>query len=189
MVEKNVCVYNPLKRNKHVLKDIINNLKKKSLDKKCKHGKHLSKDCIQCKSSDKKCKHGKLLDKKCLICKPISKNLLLVYKYSIKKDKNIRFNILLKAIKKETYTNVLKNLKDLKKNNLKNAKIDAKINAKIDAKIDAKKYDYDINRLKKWKKENSTHILHGGNKQKIDIIDKLINEILNIEKELKNNYK
>jgi len=89
----------------------------------------------------------------------------------------------LKAIKKEKYTNVLKNLRNLKKNNLKNGK--------NNGKNDSKKYDYDINRLKKWKKGNSTYTLHGGNTQKMDIIDKLIKEILNIEKKLKvkNNHK
>jgi hypothetical protein len=70
---------------------------------------------------------------------------------------------------------------------------------KNDSKNDSKKYDYDINRIKKWKKKDSSHILHGGNiqkgninrenKQKMDIIDKLIKEILNIEKKLKNNNK
>ena len=216
MVVKNICVYNPLKSKKFSMQNRINNLKKKPLGKKplgkkCKHGKSLDKKCIQCKLSDKDCIHGKSLDKKCIECKLLhkkckhgkslnkkciqcksfleskslikSKNLLLKYKYSIKKDKNIRFNILLKAIKKETYANVLKNLKDLKKNNLKNSK--------NNCKNDSKKYDYDINKIKKLKKGNSTHILHGGNKQKMDIINKLIKDILNIEKKLKvkNNHK
>jgi len=54
MVVKNVCVYNPLKRNVYTMKNRINNLKKKPLDKKCKHGKLLNKQCIQCNPSDKK---------------------------------------------------------------------------------------------------------------------------------------
>ncbi len=171
----NTCVYNPKKHS---------NIIKKSLNKD-KHKHTHNKQCYEkgsnCKKYNSIKKQNKNQNKKQVIIKLDDKDYLKKFGYSTKLGKERRHKVLLKAVEKYGYASVVKRLVALR------------TLTKNTQPIKSNKYNNDIIGLQKWKK----HMMKGGSKNKKNItkqnitkqnitkINKLIKNILTIEKNKK----
>lgn len=147
----NKCAYNPKKNHtKHK-----NNIIKKSI-KKNNIKKSIKKD-----------------DNKRKVIKLENKNYLIKFGYSTKLSKNDRHKILLVAVSKYGYSNVIHRLVALR------------TLTKNTQPKKSKKYNNDIIELQKWKKYME-HIMKGGSSNNMNKnLNNIIKNILNIEKKLK----
>ena len=171
----NTCVYNP---KKHLNKN------KKSLHK---HNKKCYTKGNNCKKYENKTHKNKKQDNttkqynkpKKVIIKLDDKDYLKKFGYSTKLGKEDRHKVLLKAVAKYGYSSVVKRLVALR------------TLTKNTQPIKSNKYNNDIIGLQKWKKYME-HMMKGGNitknisKENLSKINKLIKNILEIEKKIKN---
>ena len=138
------------------------NIIKKSLDK---HNKKCYTKGNNCKKQDNKTKK--------VIIKLDDKDYLKKFGYSTKLAKEQRHKVLLKAVAQYGYSSVLKRLVALR------------TLTKNTQPIKSNKYNNDIIGLQKWKK-NMEHMMKGGSINKnLSKINKLIKNILEIEKKVK----
>ena len=107
-----------------------------------------------------------------VIIKLDDKDYLKKFGYSTKLGKDDRHKVLLKAVVKYGYSSVVKRLVDLR------------ILTKNTQPIKSNKYNNDIIGLQKWKKYME-HMMKGGSNKKLTKINKLIKNILEIEKKSK----
>ena len=154
----NTCVYNPKKRA---------NIIKKSLHKHNKQCYTKGNNCIKNHNTTKYNKSKKV------IIKLDDKDYLKKFGYSTKLGKEDRHKVLLKAVEKYGYSSVIKRLVALR------------TLTKNTQPIKSNKYNNDIIGLQKWKK-NMEHMMKGGSINKnLSKINKLIKNILEIEKKVK----
>ena len=153
----NTCVYNP---KKHLNKN------KKSLHK---HNKKCYTKGNNCKKQDNSKKDNKT---KKVIIKLDDKDYLKKFGYSTKLGKDDRHKVLLKAVTKYGYSSVVKRLVALR------------TLTKNTQPIKSNKYNNDIIGLQKWKKYME-HMMKGGSNKNLIKINKLIKNILEIEKKSK----
>ena len=139
------------------------NIIKKSLHKHNKKCYTKGNDCI--KRNNKK-----------VIIKLDDKDYLTKFGYSTKLAKEERHKILLKAVEKYGYSSVIKRLVALR------------TLTKNTQPIKSNKYNNDIIGLQKWKKYMQ-RMMKGGSKNNLTKINKLIKNILEIEKKNKNKKK
>jgi hypothetical protein len=160
----NKCVYNPKKHHDDQQKH-INSIKKSSV--KNSRRKSLMKENIKKSSIKNSSKKSLMKDnsKKQLI-KLENKDYLIKFGYSTKLSKNNRHKILLMAVSEYGYSSVIHRLVALR------------TLTKNTQPKKSSKYNNDIIELQKWKKYME-HI--GGNSN----INKIIKNILNIEKKIK----
>lgn len=144
----NKCAYNPKKNHKKHHNNIVKkSIKKNNIKKSIK------------KTSNKK-----------KVIKLENKDYLIKFGYSTKLSKKDRHKILLIAVSKYGYSNVIHRLVALR------------TLTKNTQPKKSKKYNNDIIELQKWKKYME-HIMKGGSSNKN--LNNIIKNILNIEKKLK----
>ena len=153
----NTCVYNPKKRL---------NIIKKSLHKNNKKCYIKGNNCEKHKNKKENNKTKKV------IIKLDDKDYLKKFGYSTKLGKKERHKVLLKAVAQYGYSSVLKRLVALR------------TLTKNTQPIKSNKYNNDIIGLQKWKKYME-HMMKGGSKKNLTNINKLIKNILEIEKKVK----
>jgi hypothetical protein len=141
--------------------------------KKClnKNKKSLHKNNKKCYTKGNNCEKQDNKTKKVII-KLDDKDYLKKFGYSTKLAKEQRHKVLLKAVAQYGYSSVLKRLVALR------------TLTKNTQPIKSNKYNNDIIGLQKWKKYME-HMMKGGSKNKLTKINKLIKNILEIEKKVK----
>ena len=167
----NKCAYNPNKTHKKHRNNIIKKSMKKNNIKKSAVKKSINKNNVR-KSINKKSINK---NNKKKVIKLENKDYLIKFGYSTKLSKKDRHKILLIAVSKYGYSNVIHRLVALR------------TLTKNTQPKKSKKYNNDIIELQKWKKYME-HIMKGGSNTRKNI-NKIIKNILNIEKKLKNNKK
>ena len=133
--------------------------------------KSLHKNNKKCYTKGNNCKKQDNKTKKVII-KLDDKDYLKKFGYSTKLGKDDRHKVLLKAVVQYGYSSVLKRLVALR------------TLTKNTQPIKSNKYNNDIIGLQKWKKYME-HMMKGGSKKNVSKINKLIKNILEIEKKVK----
>ena len=133
--------------------------------------KSLHKNNKKCYTKGNNCKKQDNKTKKVII-KLDDKDYLKKFGYSTKLGKDDRHKVLLKAVAKYGYSSVVKRLVALR------------TLTKNTQPIKSNKYNNDIIGLQKWKKYME-HMMKGGSNKNLTKINKLIKNILEIEKKSK----
>ena len=166
----NTCVYNP-KMHSNIIKKSLNKHNKKSYMKGNNCKKHQTNKRNNKKHNNKKQKISTI--------KLDDKDYLKKFGYSTKLGKEDRHKVLIKAVANYGYSSVVKRLVALR------------TLTKNTQPIKSNKYNNDIIGLQQWK-TYMTRMMEGGSinknvsKKNITKINKLIKNILSIEKKVKN---